>query len=163
MYPKRFVWARAPRTTRKSGIRATPPRARSEPLLTLERRSANRDRMTREQSRLRRQLIKQCGQSAILGRWPHQMIRRRAALFEVRLTDQTFTCAARAHVATAARRTACLHVSRAMQAARRRSDFDFTSRLGRRAEAGARQGLRGVGRPRPSIIASSTPASHTYA
>src|SRR4051812_49967015 len=37
----------------------------------------------------------------------------------------TFTCAASARVATAARRTACLHVSRAMQAARRRSDFDF--------------------------------------
>jgi len=44
-------------------------------------------------------------------------------------------------VATAARRTACLHVSRAMQAARRRADFDFPSRLGRRAEAGPRRVL----------------------
>src|SRR3954454_14099506 len=33
------------------------------------------------------------------------------------LTDQTLSCAARAHVATAARHTACLHVSRAMRAA----------------------------------------------
>ena len=65
----------------------------------------------------------------------------------VRLTDQTLTCAARALVATAARRTACLHVSRAMQAARRRQDFDFTSRLGRRAEAGPRQLLGRVSRP----------------
>jgi len=65
---------------------------------------------------------------------------------DVRLTDQTLTCAARAHVATAARRTACLHVSRAMQAARRRAGFDFCSRLGRRAEAGPRQVLRRVGR-----------------
>jgi hypothetical protein len=32
-----------------------------------------------------------------------------------------------------------LPVSRAMQAARRRVSFDFTSRLGRRAEAGPRQ------------------------
>ena len=64
-----------------------------------------------------------------------------AARLVVGPTDQTFTCAARAHVDTAARRTACLHVSRAMQAARRRSDFDFTSRLGRRTEAGPRQVL----------------------
>src|SRR4051794_3549728 len=64
--------------------------------------------------------------------------------FPVRLTDQTFTCAARAHVATAARRTACTHVSRAMQAARRRSGFDFTRRLGRRTEAGPRQVLARV-------------------
>jgi len=35
-------------------------------------------------------------------------------------TAQRLTRAAKAHVATAARRTACLHVSRAMQAARRR-------------------------------------------
>jgi len=62
----------------------------------------------------------------------------------VRLTDQTLTCAARALVATAARRTACLHVSRAMQAARRRSGFDFTRQLGCRAEAGPRQVLRRV-------------------
>src|SRR5437763_474896 len=73
------------------------------------------------------------------GRW-----KREAAAIDARLTDQTFTCAARAHVATAARRTACMHVSRAMQAARRRSDFDFTSRLGRRTEAGPRQVLRRV-------------------
>src|SRR5437763_13705469 len=73
------------------------------------------------------------------GRW-----KREAAAIDARLTDQTFTCAARAHVATAARRTACLHVSRAMQAARRRSDFDFTRRLGRRTEAGPRQVLRRV-------------------
>src|SRR4051794_10826552 len=71
-------------------------------------------------------------------------------------TDQTFTCAARAHVATAERRTACLHVSRAMQAARRRSDFDFTSRLGRRAEAGPRQVLRRVGRRRSDGDAQSS-------
>src|SRR4051794_34480141 len=64
----------------------------------------------------------------------------------VGLTDQTLSCAARPYVATAARRTACLHVSRAMQAARRRSGFDFTSRLGRRAEAGPRQVLRRVRR-----------------
>src|SRR3954447_4058227 len=64
----------------------------------------------------------------------------------VRTTDQTLSCAARAHVATAARRTACLHVSRAMQAARRRPVFDFTRRLGRRAEAGPRQLLRQVRR-----------------
>src|SRR4051794_6936655 len=37
-----------------------------------------------------------------------------------------------------------MHVSRAMQAARRRSGFDFTRRLGRRAEAGPRQVLRRV-------------------
>jgi len=35
----------------------------------------------------------------------------------VRLTDQTLSCTARAHVATAARHAACLHVRRAMQAA----------------------------------------------
>jgi hypothetical protein len=63
------------------------------------------------------------------------------------LTDWRFTCAAKARVATAARRTACLHVSRAMQAARRRADYDFTSRLGRRAEAGPRQVLARVGQP----------------
>jgi len=47
----------------------------------------------------------------------------------------------------AAQRTACLHVSRAMQAARRRADFDFPRRLGRRAEAGPRQVLRRVSPP----------------
>src|SRR3954447_22095402 len=71
----------------------------------------------------------------------------KAARFVVGLTDQTFTCAARAHVVTAARRTACTHVSRAMQAAPRRSVFDFTRRLGRRTEAGPRQVLARV-RPR---------------
>jgi hypothetical protein len=50
-------------------------------------------------------------------------------------------------VATAARRTACLHVSRAMRAVRRREDFDFTSRLGRRTEAGPRQVLPCVNPP----------------
>jgi uncharacterized protein (DUF2345 family) len=68
------------------------------------------------------------------------------------LTDQTLTCAAKAHVATAARRTACLHVSRAMQAARRREILIFTSRLGRRAEAGPRQVLRRVRRPASIIL-----------
>src|SRR3954454_4808757 len=33
------------------------------------------------------------------------------------LTDQTLSCAAKAHVVTAARYVACLHVSRAMRAA----------------------------------------------
>ena len=63
------------------------------------------------------------------------------------LTVWRLTRAARAHVATAARRTACLHVSRAMQAARRRADFDFPSRLGRRAEAGPRRVLPRVRPP----------------
>ena len=69
--------------------------------------------------------------------------RRKDAIgrIDVRLTVQRLTRAARAHVATAARRTACLHVSRAMQAARRRAGFDFPSRLGRRAEAGPRRVL----------------------
>jgi hypothetical protein len=35
----------------------------------------------------------------------------------VGLTDQTLSCAARAPVATPQRHAACLHVSRAMQAA----------------------------------------------
>ena len=60
------------------------------------------------------------------------------------LTDQTLSCAARARVPKPMRRTACTHVSRAMQAARRRPDFDFTRRLGRRTEAGPRQLLRRV-------------------
>ncbi len=62
------------------------------------------------------------------------------------LTVQRLTRAARALVATAARRTACLHMSRAMQAARRRAGFDFPSRLGRRAEAGPRRVLPRVSR-----------------
>jgi len=45
------------------------------------------------------------------------------------------------------RRAACLHVSRAMQAARRRAGFEFSSRLGRRAEAGPRRVLPRVSRP----------------
>ena len=72
--------------------------------------------------------------------------KRAAAGSDVRLTAERLTRAARAHVATAARRTACLYVSRAMQAARRRSDFDFTRQLGCRAEAGPRQVLARVGR-----------------
>jgi len=38
----------------------------------------------------------------------------------VGLTDQTLSCAAKARVPKPTRRTACTHVSRAMQAARRR-------------------------------------------
>ena len=56
-------------------------------------------------------------------------------------------------MATAARRTACLHVSRAMQAARRPSGFDFPSRLGRRAEAGPRRVLPRVGPPLAYLLA----------
>src|SRR3954468_23790746 len=71
---------------------------------------------------------------------------------DVRLTDQTFTCAARAHVATAARRPgraaarrpASVLGGRGGRPPPRVSDFDFTSRLGRRAEAGPRQVLRRV-------------------
>src|SRR4051794_11335823 len=63
----------------------------------------------------------------------------------VRLTDQRFTCAAKARVPKPTRRTACLHVSRAMQAARRLPGFDFPRRLGRRTEAGPRRVLPRVG------------------
>jgi len=70
-------------------------------------------------------------------------------------TVERLTRAAKAHVATAARRTACLHVSRAMQAARRRADFDFTSRLGRRAEAGPRRVLPRVRRHQSENIGPS--------
>jgi len=45
--------------------------------------------------------------------------------FVAGLTVQRLTRAARALVATAARRTACLHVSRALQAARRRAHLIF--------------------------------------
>jgi len=69
---------------------------------------------------------------------------RGGLLFPIGLTDQTLSCAAKAHVPKPTRRTACTHVSRAMQAARRSADFDFTSRLGRRTEAGPRQLLRRV-------------------
>ena len=70
----------------------------------------------------------------------------------VGLTALRFTCAARARMPKPERRTACTHVSRAMQAARRRSGFDFASRLGRRAEAGPRRVLprvRPLGTSRP--------------
>src|SRR4051794_31468010 len=43
--------------------------------------------------------------------------KREAVRIDVRLTDQTLSCAARAHVATAARHAACLHLSCAMQVA----------------------------------------------
>ena len=43
----------------------------------------------------------------------------------VRLTDQTLSCAAKARVPKPTRRTACTHVSRAMQAARRRAVLTF--------------------------------------
>jgi len=69
-----------------------------------------------------------------------------AARMDVRLTAQRLTRAARAYVPKPTRRTACLHVSRTMQAARRRPDFDFPSRLGRRAEAGPRRVLPRVRR-----------------
>jgi len=78
----------------------------------------------------------------MLGPWPFQNgCRECGLLFLVRPTVKRLTRAAKAHVATAARRTACLHVSRAMQAARRRAVFDFKSRLGRRAKAGPRRVL----------------------
>jgi len=62
------------------------------------------------------------------------------------LTAQRLTRAARAHVPKPTRRSACTHVSRAMQAARRSAVFDFTSRLGRRTEAGPRRVLPRVRR-----------------
>jgi len=65
----------------------------------------------------------------------------------VGLTVKRLTRAAKAHVPKPTRRTACLHVSRAMQAARRRAGLDFTSRLGRRAEAGPRRVLPRVRPP----------------
>jgi len=69
------------------------------------------------------------------------------------LTAQRLTRAARAHVPKPTRRSACTHVSRAMQAARRRPAFDLTSRLGRRAEAGPRRVLPRVSRRFvPSIL-----------
>ena len=48
--------------------------------------------------------------------------KRASPKFVVRLTDQTLSCAARAHVLTAARHGACLHLKRAMLAACRRSN-----------------------------------------
>ena len=64
----------------------------------------------------------------------------------VGLTAQRFTCAARARVPKPTRRSACMYVSRAMQAARRREILIRTSRLGRRTEAGPRQVLARVRR-----------------
>jgi len=93
------------------------------------------------------------------GRW-----KRAAAGSDVRLTVKRLTRAAKAHVATAARRTACLHVSRAMQAARRRSAFDFPSRLGRRAEAGPRRVLpRSCAAPGSFLTFSPYCSGHTDA
>src|SRR6476660_1723229 len=65
----------------------------------------------------------------------------------VGLTAQRLTRAARARVPKPTRRSACTHVSRAMQAARRREILLLASRLGRRTEAGPRQLLRRVSRP----------------
>jgi len=62
------------------------------------------------------------------------------------LTDQTLSCTARAHVPKPTRRDTRLHVRRAMRVACRREGFDFTRRLGRRAEAGPCQLLRRVRR-----------------
>ncbi len=74
------------------------------------------------------------------------------------------TRAAKALVATAARRTASLHVSRAMQAARRPPAFDFTSRLGRRAEAGPRRVLpRSCAAPGSFLTFSRYCSGHTDA
>ena len=66
----------------------------------------------------------------------------------VGLTVKRLTRAARAHAPKPTRRTACLHVSRAMQAARRREILIFPSRLGRRSEAGPRRVLPRVRPPR---------------
>src|SRR3954451_9938466 len=96
-----------------------------------------------------------CGGTEELGHnhasWPLASVDRRRRWrppFPVRLTDQRFTCAAKARVPKPTRRTACLHVSRPMRAARRRSGFDFARRLGRRAEAGPRRVLPRVRRRR---------------
>jgi hypothetical protein len=78
------------------------------------------------------------------GGWVGEMRIRRK---HVRLTDQTLSCTAKAHVPKPERHAARLHVRRAMRAACRRDDFDFTRRLGRRAEAGPCQLLRRVSRP----------------
>jgi len=69
-------------------------------------------------------------------------------LLSVGLTDQTLSCTAKAHVPKPERHDMRLHVRRAMRVACRRDDFDFTRRLGRRAEAGPCQLLRRV-RPPP--------------
>jgi hypothetical protein len=73
-----------------------------------------------------------------------------AAKLVVGLTDQTLSCAAKAHVPKPTRRDTRLHVRRAMRVACRRDGFDFTRRLGRRTEAGPCQLLRRVRPPRNS-------------
>src|SRR5213075_819495 len=78
-----------------------------------------------------------------------------ATKLDVGLTDQTLSCAARAHVATAERHATRLHVRRAMRVACRRPGFDFTRRLGRRAEAGPRQLLRRVRPPAKAALSYS--------
>ena len=78
--------------------------------------------------------------------WPSSMSPRAAATFSCPPNGLEVNPRGQGPRAEAKRRTACLHVSRAMQAARRRAAFDSTSRLGRRAEAGPCQLLRRVGR-----------------
>jgi len=65
-----------------------------------------------------------------IGRFPAKRIhvragagggKREAAEIDAGLTDQTLSCAAKAHVAKAERRAACLHLNCAMLAACRRS------------------------------------------
>src|SRR6476620_1817916 len=75
----------------------------------------------------------------------------------VGLTAQRLTRAARAHAPKPTRRSACTHVSRAMQAARRREILILTSRLGRRTEAGPRRVLPRVRRR----IMTATPSPLT--
>jgi hypothetical protein len=70
-----------------------------------------------------------------------------AAGIDAGLTDQTLSCAAKAHVPKPTRHDTCPHVRRAMRVACRRDGFDLTRRLGRRAEAGPRQLLRRVSPP----------------
>ncbi len=103
--------------------------------------------------------------SGTLSPWPASTVAaaRRPPL-SVGLTVKRLTRAAKALVATAARRTACLHVSRAMQAARRPPAFDFTSRLGRRAEAGPRRVLpRSCAAPGSFLTFSRYCSGHTDA
>ena len=70
-----------------------------------------------------------------------------AAEIDVRLTDQTLSCTARARVPKPERHAARLHVRRANARRVTPCGFDFPSRLGRRAEAGPCQLLRRVSRP----------------
>jgi hypothetical protein len=76
--------------------------------------------------------------------------KRAAAKLVVGLTDQTLSCTAKAHVPKPTRHDTRLHVRRAMRVACRRDGFDFTRRLGRRAEAGPCQLLRRVRPPSSS-------------